>query len=166
MTRWQHIFLAVKLLPHLLFRREVRAMLWQMRQFCGALPTILHPPLSQALAQLEQEEAHFPASIGEERMRDLADLAALLAIRSPLGLCLRRSLTRYHFLRGMGVPVQVHFGARLVGDKADRDVTGHAWLVRNGRPYYEAEENWRDFTVILRWPHAGDTPVAAEPQSH
>ena len=72
--------------------------------------------------------------------------------RSPLGVCLRRSLTRYFFLRRADVPVVIQFGARFVGGKADRDVTGHAWLTCNGRSYHEAEENWRDFTVMFRWP--------------
>jgi hypothetical protein len=80
-------------------------------------------------------------------------LAALLDRRSPLGLCLRRSLTRYHFLRRIGVPVVLQFGAKFVAGKPDREVTGHAWLTLNGRPYYEANENWRGFAVMFSFPN-------------
>ena len=166
MTRLHHLFLAIRLLPLLITDKAARRLLAQMRSFCRTLPAQLQRPLPQAMAQLAPASGEDPLpSDSEARVRELADLAALLAIRSPLGLCLRRSLTRYHFLRRAGVPVAVQFGARFQGDKADRDVTGHAWLTLNGRPYYEAEENWRNFTVMFRWPPAADTPPAAAPQS-
>jgi hypothetical protein len=86
-------------------------------------------------------------------VRRLADLAALLDRRSPLGLCLRRSLARYYFLRRAGLPVVLQFGARLrPGDAAVRDLRGHAWLTLAGRPYFEVEENWRGFTVMFCYP--------------
>jgi hypothetical protein len=88
----------------------------------------------------------------EPTIRHLADLAALLERRSPLGLCLRRSLTRYHFLRRIGVPVVVCFGAKFVAGRPDRDIAGHAWLTLNGRVYHEDSENWQGFTVMLVHP--------------
>ena len=87
-------------------------------------------------------------------MREIVDIAALLNRRSPLGLCLRRSMTRYYFLRRAGLPVEVKFGARFKDGKPDRQVTGHAWLTLNGQPYYEADENWREFTVMLTYPES------------
>lgn len=87
-------------------------------------------------------------------MREIVDIAALLNRRSPLGLCLRRSMTRYYFLRRAGLPVEVKFGARFKDGKSDRQVTGHAWLTLNGQPYYEADENWREFTVMLTYPES------------
>ncbi len=153
MTRLQHILLAIKLFPTLLLHRHSRVLFAEMRHFCHTLPAQLQSPLPQALAQLDGDISHQTGiNIAEKRIRELADLAALTNIRSPLGLCLRRSLTRYAFLRRADVPVVLQFGARFTGQKADRDVTGHAWLTLNGRSYYESEENYRNFTVMFRWP--------------
>jgi hypothetical protein len=88
----------------------------------------------------------------EDTIRNFADLAALLDRRSPLGLCLRRSLTRYHFLRQADVPVVIRFGAKFVNGIADREIAGHAWLTLNDSPYYEEDENWRGFTVMMSYP--------------
>lgn len=85
-------------------------------------------------------------------VRRLADLTALLDRRSPFGLCLRRSLLRYHFLRRAGVPVAVQFGARFKAGQPDRDVTGHAWVALDGQPYFEDGENYRGFRVMLSYP--------------
>jgi len=76
----------------------------------------------------------------------------LLDRRSPLGLCLRRSLVRYHYLRRAGLPVDLKFGAKFVAGKPDREVTGHAWLTLNDHPYVEADENWKGFVVMLSFP--------------
>jgi hypothetical protein len=155
MTRLRHLALAIKLLPALFSHQQTRGQLREMRHFCRTLPAVLQQqPLLTALAQIEPAQNRLNVNtFSEQRLRDLADLAALLERRSPLGLCLRRSLTRYHFLRQLGVPVVIQFGARFVGKEADREVTGHAWLMCDGRPYHEAEENWRDFTVMFRWPN-------------
>ena len=88
----------------------------------------------------------------ETTTRNLADLAALLERQSPLGLCLRRSLIRFHYLRQLNIPVVVLFGAKLVPGKQQKEIAGHAWLTLQDAPYYEAEENWRDFTVMFTWP--------------
>jgi len=50
------------------------------------------------------------------------------------------------------VPVVLQFGAKFVAGKPDREVTGHAWLTLNDEPYYEADENWRGFVVMLSFP--------------
>lgn len=155
-ARLRHLGLALGLLPGLLLDPGRRALLAEMRAFCRALPRALEAPLEAALDRLlvvsAQPEAHDP-----ETVRRLADLAALLERRSPLGLCLRRSLTRAHFLRRAGVPVAVQFGAKFVNGRSDGAVTGHAWLTLDGRPYFEDEAHWREFTVILAHPSARET---------
>ena len=123
-----------------------------MRLFCQGLPVQLQQPLPKALAQISAFIPSAQPHIGEKQTRELADLAALLDRRSPLGLCLRRSLTRYYFLRRINVPLNIQFGAKFVGTQADRDVTGHAWVMVNGRPYHEIEADWRGFTVMFIWP--------------
>jgi len=154
-TRLRHLWLGLSLLPSLLTNAQQRQLLSEMRQLGRQLPAILKQPILQAMAQLEtmKEERPFPLP-PENKTRQLADLASLLDRRSPLGLCLRRSLLRYRYLHELGVPVTVLFGAKFAPDKTPdtKKVTGHAWLVLEERPYHEADENWQGYTVMLRWP--------------
>ncbi len=150
-SRLQHLWLFIRWLPWLILRAEYRRGLKEMRAFCGRIPTILQQPLPQAMQQIDQPDAAAP-DLPEAHIRDLADLAALLERHSPLGLCLRRSLVRYHYLRPRGVPVVVRFGAKLLGQPEKRSLTGHAWLTHHGHPYHEADENWQGFTVMYTWP--------------
>ena len=152
MIRFHHLWLALITLPALLFDSRRRALFREMRTFCSNLPAALKGPLPQALQKLTPTME--PAiNVGADSIRDLADVAALLERRSPLGLCLRRSLVRYHFLRRKGLPVILQFGAKFVADKPDREVTGHAWLTLDGQPYYEADENWRGFVIMFSFPN-------------
>jgi len=149
-SRLRHLWLAIVTLPGLLFSLRRRALFREMRSFSRSLPAVLKAPLPDALQQLTPLPQ--PAALSERDIRNLADLVALLDRRSPLGLCLRRSLTRYHFLRRAGIPVVLRFGAKFVNGKADRDIAGHAWLTLNGAPYYESGENWQGFSVMLSFP--------------
>ena len=152
MTRLYHLWLALIILPALFFDSRRRALFGEMEAFCRDLPAALKGPLPEALQKLTPMME--PAiNVGTDSIRDLADVAALLARRSPLGLCLRRSLVRYHFLRREGLPVILQFGAKFVADKPDREVTGHAWLTLDGQPYYEADENWRGFVIMFSFPN-------------
>ncbi len=142
------------LLAELSLAEPQRRALWaEMRAYVRGLPTALAHPLPAVLA------AHTPrkADLGlpPATVRRLADAAALFERRSPLGVCLRRSLVRYHFLRRAGVPLVVNFGARFKDKSPDRDITGHAWVTLNGKPYYEDGENYQGFTVMLKYPESG-----------
>jgi hypothetical protein len=155
-TRLRHLGLALSTLPGLLSDKRQRAALGEMRAFCHTLPDRLNAPLPDALSALTPEPVSLRnteyALRNETTIRKLADLAALLDRGSPLGLCLRRSLTRYHFLRRAGRPVVLQFGAKFAAGRPDRDIHGHAWLTLNGQPYAEADENWRGFTVMFSYP--------------
>lgn len=151
LIRLQHAWLFIRWLPWLVIRGEYRQWLGEMRLFCGRVPNILQQPLPQAMQQISQPDAA-ALPFSESDTRDLADLAALMERRSPLGLCLRRSLLRYHYLRPLGLPLQLKFGAKLLGSLEKRGLTGHAWLTLNGQPYHEVDENWQGFTVMFTWP--------------
>lgn len=152
-TRLRHLWLALTCLPGLLFQSRQRRLLAEMRRLCRQLPDIMKQPIPQAMAELAPDaQGQRPSLPPETTTRRLADLAALLERHSSLGLCLRRSLIRYHYLRQLNVPVVVLFGARFVQEHDRKNVAGHAWLALNGRPYHEDEENYRGFTVMLRWP--------------
>lgn len=159
-TRLRHFWLGLRLLPSLLLHPQQRQLLAEMRALSHQLPIILKQPIPQAMAQLEnwEEERPFPLP-SQTKTRQLADLAALLDRRSPLGLCLRRSLLRYYYLHQLNVPLTVLFGAKFAPGEAPhtKKVTGHAWLTLGERPYHEDEENWRGYTVMLRWPDGSTT---------
>jgi hypothetical protein len=114
------------------------------------MPAALAGPLPQALAAQTPAAADLALPAADVRL--LADASALFERRSPLGVCLRRSLVRYHFLRRAGIPLVINFGARFMGGVADRQVTGHAWVTLDGQPYFEGGENYQGFTVMLKYP--------------
>jgi hypothetical protein len=128
-----------------------RRQLWaEMRAYVRHMPAALANPLPQVLAAQTPATADLGRPAAEVRL--LADAAALFERRSPLGVCLRRSLVRYHFLRRAGIPLTINFGARFKGGVADREVTGHAWVTLDGTPYFEDGENYHGFTVMLKYP--------------
>jgi hypothetical protein len=138
-------------------RRPASRVMWaEMRAFARGLPDTLNQPLPEALA------AHTPGTVDlalpEMEVRRLADAAALFERGSPLGLCLRRSLLRYHFMRRAGVPLAIHFGARfkpgLAGaGHSQGPITGHAWVTLRGQPYFEDGENYRGFAEMFVYPN-------------
>lgn len=93
-----------------------------------------------------------PGEKDETIIRNLVDLVVAFDRDPPFGFCLRRSVSRYYFLRRVGLPLDIHFGARISNGKPDRNFMGHAWLTLDGQPYHEAGENWRGFTVMLTFP--------------
>lgn len=143
--------------------RRLRTLWAEMRAYVRGLPGLMARPLPDALAAQAPRAADL--QVPEAAVRRLADAAALFERRSPVGLCLRRSLLRYHFLGRAGVPLVVHFGARFVNGQPDRTLTGHAWVTRDGKPYYEDGENYRGFTVMLVYP-AGEGPRDDAGQGH
>lgn len=154
-TRLRHWWLALMVLPRLVVDREQRRLLSAMRGFSQRLPQMMQRPIPEAMQQITPSGPTVTAN--PHTIRRLADLAALLDRRSPLGICLRRSLVRYHFLRQVGVPLAVVFGARFDnGRQANSEISGHAWTTLDNSPYYEADENWRKFTVMFIWPETGE----------
>jgi hypothetical protein len=123
-------------------RRLVREALLLAR----TLPGLLDQPLPQALAALTP--APEPSELDNDTIRAIVDGVAAFGAGRPLGICLRRSLLRYYFLRRAGLPVTVVFGARRRGD----GIGGHAWLVLNGAPYHELPEHYREFAVMFAYP--------------
>ncbi len=164
-ARLRHLWLAFTTLPLLLFDARQRRLFDEMRAFTRRLPQTLTAPLPEALAVvtppavLSESNLHLPPStfhFPPSTLLRLADLAALLDRRSPFGLCLRRSLVRYHFIRRAGMPLVLNFGARFKGGVADREITGHAWVTLDGKPYFEDGENYRGFTVMLKYPQGNE----------
>jgi hypothetical protein len=156
-TRLRHSRLTFAALPGLLTQAQQRTLLAEMRRFSRQLPQLLQRPLPEAMHSLTPE-ASATVTTNPNTVRRLADLTALLDRRSPLGLCLRRSLLRYYFLRQAGVPVDVVFGAKFTmgGRQANRAITGHAWTTLNGDPYHEITADYASFTPMFTWPNSGN----------
>ncbi len=115
------------------------------------LPGRLEQPLPIALHGLTPPAE--PQALQRETIRRIVDALTALGAGRPLGICLRRSLLRYYFLRRAGLPLVIHFGARRLGG----DIAGHAWLTLDGQPYYERPEHVLLHTLMWSYP-AGDRP--------
>ncbi len=132
--------------------RAGRAMTAEIQALQAAMPARYEAlALPDFLAWLTPQRADW-AGRSEEAVRELVDALALLDHSSPFGLCLRRSLLRYHFLRRVGLPVGIVFAMRKRQTHEPSGLAGHAWNILDGEPYHEREENMRGFTEVYRWP--------------
>lgn len=134
-------------------------MLWRMVGFSLLLPQQFQQPLPLMMARLtpSPQTPSGPNSnhlqfLSSEQIRRLADAVAAWHLLSPLGICLRRSLLRYHFLWEAGVPVRIIFGARFKTAHEGGGLGGHAWLTLDDTPYYENPANYQGFTVMYVYP--------------
>lgn len=123
-------------------RRFLREVLALARE----LPGRLEQPLPAALNALTPQTA--PQFLQPDAMRRIVDALTAFGAGRPLGICLRRSLLRYHFLRRAGLPLVINFGARRLGD----DIAGHAWLTLAGQPYCEQPEHVLVHTLMWSYP--------------
>lgn len=123
-----------------------RAFAAQVLALARELPDRLEQPLPDALRGLTPPTE--PQALPGDTMRQIVDALTALGAGRPLGICLRRSLLRYYFLRRAGLPLTIHFGARRLGD----DIAGHAWLTLDGQPYYEKPEHVLLHTLMWSYP--------------
>ena len=119
-----------------------------------ALPRQFDQPLPQMMTRLTPHPTH-SSPCQPHTVRRLADAVAAWHLNSPLGICLRRSLLRYYFLREAEVPVRVVFGARLKAQADGGGLGGHAWLTLDGRPYYENPGDYKGFVEMYAYPPEG-----------
>ena len=138
-----------------------------MYLFSRSLPRQFNQPVPEMMAQLTPvssnrnlggdspgnfEDVPKSQELGEADIRDLADAVAAWHFWSPLGICLRRSLLRYHFLRAANVPVVIVFGARLKSQQEGGGLGGHAWLTLHGQPYFENPGDYEGFAAMYVYP--------------
>jgi hypothetical protein len=132
-----------------------RKLLWQIFSLSRALPQKFDDPLPAMMARLTPDRPYldlWPNQVTEIDVRRLVDAVAAGHFWSPLGICLRRSLLRYHFLRAMGLPVNIVFGARLKDRQEGGGLGGHAWLTLRGQPYYETPGDYEGFVEMYVYP--------------
>lgn len=144
---WQHSLTVLRALP----RTANRKLLGQMIVFSRTLPAQFNRPLPQMMAHLTPPPRPHPG-LPPAEIRRLADAVAAWHWRSPLGICLRRSLLRYYFLRQAGLEVAIVFGARFKDAQEGGGIGGHAWLTLNGQPYYENLNDYQGFVKMYVYP--------------
>lgn len=144
----RHSLMLVSALPS----APKRALLARMLAFSQMLPAHFNQPLPQMMAHLTPAAPSDLQNLTPDDIRRLADAVAAWHFRSPLGICLRRSLLRYHFLRQAGLPVSIVFGARLKGASEGGGLGGHAWLTLDGLPYYENAQDYSGFAEMYIYP--------------
>lgn len=123
-----------------------RSLLREALDLARRLPGILEQPLPAALAAVTPEPG--AGTLDAETIRAIVDALSAFGAGRPLGICLRRSLLRYYFLRRAGLPLIVHFGARR---KAD-GIGGHAWLTLHDQPFHESPESYQGFVLMFSYP--------------
>ena len=132
-----------------------RKLLWQIFSLSLVLPQKFDDALPAMMAGLTPAGPYLlqpPTQLTESDVRRLTDAVAAGHFWSPLGICLRRSLLRYHFLRAMGLPVSIVFGARLKDRQEGGGLGGHAWLTLGGQPYYETPGDYEGFVEVYAYP--------------
>lgn len=139
--------------PNLIVSQRHRSLLSEMLAFTSSLGSRFQMPLQTTMAELSVEgPGDRPDAKWESAVLNLADLAVSLRREPTLGICLQRSLTRYYFLRRVGLPVQVHFGIQTTKRPDAKRIVGHAWLTLDGEDYWEDGGQARDFTIMLSFP--------------
>jgi len=138
-----------------------RPLLRRMIRFSRDLPGQFEHPLPAMMAALTPEPQP-QRTISPDEIRHLADAVAAWHLRSPLGICLRRSLLRYYFLREANLPLQITFGARFKAPAAGGDIGGHAWLLLAGEPYYENPDDYTRFVRMYTYPTVNSRAIASK----
>lgn len=150
---WEYTLTIICALP----AAPKRNLLTRMMAFSRFLPQQFDQPLPQMMAQLTPATDANLRGLQPDEIRRLADAIAAWQLRSPLGICLRRSLLRYYFLRETGVPVRIIFGARLKDSREGGGLGGHAWLTLNGLPFYEDSQDYAGFVEMYAYPIDADS---------
>ena len=97
--------------------------------------------------------SYVPVSVGEGEavIEDTAyytDRWLTMFPYNPKGNCFPRALTLFLFSRRAGLPVEFNCGVM----KLNQHLEGHAWLMLNGRQFFEPSSYWQSFTVTLKFP--------------
>ena len=129
---------------------------WRVR---AALATAIVPPAISLVSFTRVAAVLGRMHAGADARDDAPDDAALAAwvdrlLRRLPGLwrhtCLRRSAVLFYLFRRAGRPTELRIGVRKDGNG---ELAAHAWLVRDGRPYLEADpEHPAAFSEIARFP--------------
>ncbi len=131
--------------------------LWKPGNALFILRSSLVATLLLCLLPLRPVQSLFPRSGGSSPTLNVerASIAYSMTeslLRAPLypfrRTCLRRSLILSHLFRKCGIMVSTAFGV----DPSESGWEGHSWLVIDGKPFLESEEERKAFLPIFFLP--------------
>jgi hypothetical protein len=122
-----------------------------LRIFCFVLttPLLLQLRLPQLRTLLEAKKPS--ANVDHAKIEYiLTSVDTILQIGWPVihKRCYPRGLTLYYFLNRAGLNVGLYFGAEKVEDI----LSGHCWLVKDGKPFAELGDPLENFKEIYIFP--------------
>ncbi len=118
-----------------------------------SLPTLLND-IDPEVSSVPQDNVKLEKTVG------FVDSLLKYRIFQRYGKCLLRSLVLFRLLRLQGWPVSIYFGVRkttgAVAEPASSisltrnfDITGHSWLVLDGQPFLESDQEKFATTFIF-----------------
>jgi hypothetical protein len=126
--------------------------------FAAVVPYLLRLKLSRVGGVLEPGKNPLP--VPEERVNKITAYVETAIQRGQPFVrrgCLTRGLTRYYFLRRAGMDVALYFGM----GRRNNEFMGHCWLVKDDKPFLEAEDPRPLYAVMYRISRAGASGIAA-----
>lgn len=125
-----------RLLKRLRSPRDV-ALFVRVFVFAAAVPLLMRLPLHRVERIVEPGDVAMPSDpVRQAKVVRYTELAMDLGRPLVRRKCLTRGLTRYFFLRRMGVDVALAFGI----NHTEAKTTAHCWLVKDGSPYLEPSD--------------------------
>jgi len=113
----------------------------------SSVPLLMRLPLPRVARLLEPRRT---SALGDaEHTLALVNLALDSARPLLRPTCLHRGITRYYFLRRVGVDLQLAFGVGRIENGA---FAGHCWLARDGQPFAEPRDPRPVFTTVYVMP--------------
>jgi Transglutaminase-like superfamily len=118
--------------------------------FSASVPVLMRlnlVRLDTILQALSRPKSGTPTAA--EKIKSFVDLAICFGWPAVRPGCLTRGVTLYHFLRkDAGIEVSLCFGM----GQWNSNFEGHCWLVRDGKPFWEARDPGPVFAEIYRFP--------------
>jgi len=149
------ILTTIILLPRLIRRKSLPDLLKDLDP--GVSPRETDPGVSAGEPD-HHVSAREPDRDQMEKTVGFADSLLCSRVFQRYGKCLLRSLILFRFLRRQGWPVEIHFGVRKTGEPGNEDVrtshidiTGHSWLVLDGEPFLEEENQQGSFATTYTY---------------
>ena len=144
------------------WRVERRWSRWRGLGGVGGLADVLHISVVAALAPLllRLKPARLQALLEPAAAPPFPDPARIQGVQGRIDAvleasvpfvrsrCTTRGVTRYYFLRRLGLDVRLCFGAGFV----DGEFAAHCWLVLDGEPYLETEDPRPHFRAMYTIP--------------
>jgi hypothetical protein len=130
------------------------ALFLQIFAFAAAVPYLLRLKLSRVASFLELGGDPCVDHAPEDRVKKITAYVELAIQRGrPIvrSGCLTRGLTRYYFLRRVGMDITLCFGM----GRLDNEFMGHCWLIKGGEPFLEMEDPRHRYAEVYRISRAG-----------